>query len=322
MVRLRELRKEKGLTQKELAAVLKVSDSTLSYWEQGKFEPDNFLLKEIAKYFNVSVEYLLGKTNFKNTAELFESFNNLGYFEAAFDFGELIKAERENQGVSIEEMSSAMGLTISDLDDIESGILPLNYDWAEKLAQYLNTDVSQILFDNELYDDEVPEKYHKKVREWERLKEKADNDARKEAGRRLPDNIIPLPETKVVPLLGDIACGSPLLAEENIEMYIKMDKNIPADYALRCKGDSMINARIFDGDIVFIRKQSDVDNGEIAAVLIDNEATLKKVYKIPEKNRVVLSPCNPMYDDQVYTEEQLEDVRIIGKAVAFISTVR
>ena len=134
------------------------------------------------------------------------------------------------------------------------------------------------------------------------------------------DNIIPLPKIKKVPLLGTIACGEPILADENIEMYIGVDESIPADFALKCKGDSMINARIFDGDIVYIRQQSDVEDGEIAAVLIGDSATLKKVHKYP--NKVVLSACNPMYDDYIYTGEQLSEIRILGKAVAFFSTIR
>ncbi|MBR3974372.1 MAG: repressor LexA [Clostridia bacterium] len=134
------------------------------------------------------------------------------------------------------------------------------------------------------------------------------------------DNIIPLPQTKKIPLLGSIACGEPILAEENIEDFVKLDKDIPADFALRCKGDSMITARIFDGDIVYIRQQPDVENGEIAAVLIDNEATLKKVYKFP--NKIVLSPCNPVYDDLIYMEEQCNNIRILGKAVAFTSIIK
>ncbi len=135
-----------------------------------------------------------------------------------------------------------------------------------------------------------------------------------------PSNIIPLPKTRLVPMLGTIACGEPILAEENIEAYVSVNKDIPADFALKCKGDSMINARIFDGDIVYIRRQSDVDDGEIAAVLIDTEATLKRVRKLP--NKLILSPCNPMYDDLIYTAEQLDSVRILGKAVAFTSTIR
>lgn len=130
-------------------------------------------------------------------------------------------------------------------------------------------------------------------------------------------NIIPLPETKVIPLVGQIACGAPILAEQNITEYLAVDKKIPADFALTCKGDSMINARIYDGDVVYIRIQPDVENGEIAAVRIGEEATLKKVRKFP--NKLVLSPCNPIYDDLVYTDSELLDVAIIGKAVAFTS---
>lgn len=135
-----------------------------------------------------------------------------------------------------------------------------------------------------------------------------------------PDNIIPLPKMKKIPLLGTIACGEPILATENIEALINADENLNADFALRCKGDSMINARIFDGDIVYIREQPDVENGEIAAVLIGEEATLKKVYKYPSK--IVLCPENPLYDDIVYSEEKMNEIRIIGKAVAFLSMVR
>mgnify|MGYP002515555278 FL=1 len=135
-----------------------------------------------------------------------------------------------------------------------------------------------------------------------------------------PDNIIPLPKMKKIPLLGTIACGEPILATENIEALINADENLNADFALRCKGDSMINARIFDGDIVYIREQPDVEDGEIAAVLIGEEATLKRVYKYPTK--VVLRPENPLYDDMIYSKEEMNEVRILGKAVAFLSAVR
>lgn len=136
----------------------------------------------------------------------------------------------------------------------------------------------------------------------------------------LPDNIIPIPKMKKIPLLGTIACGEPILATENIDCYIGVDENSDATFALRCKGDSMITARIFDGDVVYIRPQPDVENGEIAAVLIGNDATLKKVYKAP--NKLTLSPCNPMYSDLVYTDEELNGIKILGKAVAFTSVIR
>lgn len=130
--------------------------------------------------------------------------------------------------------------------------------------------------------------------------------------------------TKKVPLLGNIACGSPVLAVENIEDYIDMDKSVHADFALRCKGDSMINARILDGDIVYIRKQDNIENGEIAAVLIDectsvSEATLKRVYIYDDKIRLCAE--NPQYKDRVFFENDMNKVRILGKAVAFLSSV-
>lgn len=132
--------------------------------------------------------------------------------------------------------------------------------------------------------------------------------------------ISPIPEMKKVPRLGTIACGEPILAEQNIEGYDLIDADIKCDFTLTCKGDSMINARIFDGDVVYLKQQPDVEDGEIAAVLIDGEATLKKVYKLPDK--IVLRPCNPMYEDIIYTGEALEGIRILGKAVIFKSFIR
>ncbi len=133
-------------------------------------------------------------------------------------------------------------------------------------------------------------------------------------------NIIPLPQKRRIPLLGVIACGEPILADENIEEYIDIPKHIPGDFALTCKGDSMINARIFDGDIVYIRQQETVENGEIAAVLIDGEATLKRVRLF--EDHISLEPENPQYRPLVYWGDEMNYVRILGKAVAFTSAVR
>lgn len=136
-----------------------------------------------------------------------------------------------------------------------------------------------------------------------------------------PTNIIPLPEMRKIPLVGTIACCVPILAEEHIEDYIDIPKHIRADFALMCKGDSMINARIFDGDIVYIRQQDMVENGDIAAVLIDDgEATLKRVRLFDD--HISLEPENPMYKPIVFWNEEMNTVRIIGKAVAFTSAVR
>ena len=131
-------------------------------------------------------------------------------------------------------------------------------------------------------------------------------------------NIYPI-EKKKFPLLGNVACGQPTLANENFEGYIESGSNIHADFCLRAKGDSMVNARILDGDIVFIRKQEMVENGEIAAVLIDDEATLKRFYM--SNDLVQLIAENPTIPPMIYKKEDLNGIRILGKAIAFQSDV-
>ena len=135
------------------------------------------------------------------------------------------------------------------------------------------------------------------------------------------DNVFPL-KTKKVPFLGEIACGEPIFADEEHGAFIFAPDKTDADFCLRAKGDSMIGARILDGDIVFIKKQPQVDNGQIAAVLIGDEATLKRVYYYPEKEKLMLSPENPAYEPLMFVGQELEEVRILGRAVAFQSPVK
>ena len=123
--------------------------------------------------------------------------------------------------------------------------------------------------------------------------------------------------TQRIPLLGEIACGKPIFCNEDRESYVEVGTNIHADFCLRCKGDSMTGARIFDGDIVFIREQATVDNGQVAAVIIGDEATLKRVYFYPEKSKLVLQAENAKYEPLVYVGDELSDIHILGKAVAF-----
>ena len=132
--------------------------------------------------------------------------------------------------------------------------------------------------------------------------------------------IMPI-SVKRLPILGEIACGEPIYATEEHESFVAADGTLDADFCLRADGDSMIGARIMDGDIVFIRQQDSVDNGEIAAVIINDEATLKRVYFYPEEGKLVLSPENPKYAPLVYVGRELDLIKIIGKAVAFQSSV-
>lgn len=126
---------------------------------------------------------------------------------------------------------------------------------------------------------------------------------------------------KKLPMLGAIACGKPILATESHEAFVMADGSLDADFCLCAQGDSMTGARIYDGDIVFIRSQSSVDNGEIAAVIINDEATLKRVYYYPEDGKLILSPENPRYAPLVYIGGELENIKILGKAVAFQSRI-
>ena len=132
--------------------------------------------------------------------------------------------------------------------------------------------------------------------------------------------IMPLPEMRKVNLIGAIACGEPIYREE--DEWISLPNDIKADFCLRCQGDSMIDARINDGDIVFIKACPEVENGQIAAVSIDNEVTLKRVFYYPEKNKLVLYPENKAYEPFVYMNEELNDIRILGRAVVFLSRAK
>lgn len=124
-------------------------------------------------------------------------------------------------------------------------------------------------------------------------------------------------EVKKIPVLGKIAAGEPILACEEHCEYVVLNHDVNVDFCLRVKGDSMVNARIQDGDLVFIKKQPTVENGEIAAVLIDDEVTLKRVYITDEG--IILKPENSAYQPKFYTEKDFKDIRILGKAVLFQS---
>ncbi|UHR03294.1 transcriptional repressor LexA [Peptoniphilus sp. GNH] len=130
--------------------------------------------------------------------------------------------------------------------------------------------------------------------------------------------IIPIKKLKKIPILGTIACGDPILAVENIDDYFSVDADIvTGDFALRCKGNSMIEANIFEGDIVFFKETPIVENGQIAAVVIDEEATLKKFFKT--NSSIILQPCNENYNPIILTENDHKDIRIIGLMVGVYS---
>ena len=202
------------------------------------------------------------------------------------NIGAYIKKLRTEIGYSQEELGSLLGVQRAAVQKWESGkVKNLKRDTIKRLAEIFNVPLASFI----------------------------DSDY------MLYNNIIPTPKMNSIPIVGTIACGSPILATENLEGEVTLPEDIKADFALRCKGDSMIDARIMNGDIVYIRQQPTVENGEIAAVLIDDEATLKRVYL--SDNTVTLVACNSKYQPFVYTGSQLDQIRILGKAVGFTSTV-
>lgn len=213
------------------------------------------------------------------------------------DIGVLINKRRTELGLTLEEVGNAVGVSKSTVKKWEDGFISnMKRDKIAELAKILQLNpVSLITGDEESIDD---------------LTILMNNY----------DNISPI-RLKKFPMLGEIACGEPIWCDEDKESYVMADMDINADFCLTAKGDSMINARINDGDIVFIREMPIVENGEIAAVVVDNEATLKRVYYYPDKNKLVLNPENPAFEPLVYVNEELDTIRILGKAVYFMSAL-
>lgn len=137
----------------------------------------------------------------------------------------------------------------------------------------------------------------------------------KPSAATIPPGFIPMPKMKKVPLIGAIACGDPITALQNREGDVDVPENVRCDFALKCHGDSMVGAGIHDGDVVYIHIQPEVENGEIAAVRIGDEATLKRVYY--SGDTLTLMPANAAYAPLVYTGETLNEVKIEGRAVGW-----
>jgi len=134
------------------------------------------------------------------------------------------------------------------------------------------------------------------------------------------DNRVLPYRTKKVPMLGTTAAGEPIaVMDQQCEYYVEIDKDVNVDFCLKVKGDSMVDARILDGDMIFVRQQPTVENGEIAVVAIDNEVTLKRFYK--NDGGVILKPENSKYQPMFYTEDSFKEIRVLGKAVFFQSEI-
>ena len=194
-----------------------------------------------------------------------------------------IRQRREELGMSQEELAARMGYrSKSSITKIEKGINDIPQNKVEDFAAALETTTAWLLG----LESEVS---------------------------AVPAGFEPLSRMTQVPLVGSIACGTPITAEQNIERYIGVPADWHADFALTCHGDSMAPT-IRDGDIVCIRRQPEVEQGEIAAVRVGEEATLKHFHR--QGDTVMLladnaAVCPPM----IYAGPQLAELQIEGKAV-------
>ena len=199
--------------------------------------------------------------------------------------GERIRSRRDALGMTQTELADALSTTKQNIYKYENGIISnIPSDKIEAMAEILKTTPAYLMG-------------------WEEE-------------TVLPPNIEPLGSMQKIPLVGQIACGTPILAEQNIEDYVDLPGHIRADFALTCKGESMIGAGIRTGDVVYIRKQEEVENGQIAAVMVGgDEATLKRVYTKPGVVQLVAE--NPNIAPAVFIGKEAEQIHIIGLAVAY-----
>lgn len=211
------------------------------------------------------------------------------------EMGAIIRQLRLKQGMTQEELGKILGVQKSAIRKYESGLVEnIPRSSIQKMAELFGVKPSYLMG----WEDSEPTEYQ---------------DMR-------ISNIRPA-KTKRFRMIGEIACGKPIFADEDHESYVDASDQIQADWCLTAKGDSMIGARIHDGDVVFIREQPMVENGEIAAVIIGDEATLKRWYYYPEKGKLVLNAENPAYEPLVYIGAELDEIHCLGKAVCFMSNL-
>ena len=205
--------------------------------------------------------------------------------------GERIKYLRKKRGLSLEQLAEAVGISRQTVHRYETGaITNVPHEKIEALARALGTTPSRLMgWDNE-----------------DRL-----SSLNYIEGTKLSDIT-----KRRLPVLGNVACGEPIFATEETGYYVSVSSDISADFCLTARGDSMINARIFDGDILFVKQQDSVDDGEIAVVLIEDEATVKRVYFNREDGILTLMPENPTYKPMRYMGRELDRIRILGKVVS------
>ena len=204
------------------------------------------------------------------------------------NLSDMLSYLRKRTGLSQQGLADKLGLTRSAIGMYETGKREPDLETLEVFADFYNVDM---------------------------------NTLTGRSSAPLPPNVTPLEPMQKIPLVGQIACGVPILAEENITDYVDLPAHIRADFALTCKGHSMVGAGIRDGDVVYIRQQEEVENGQIAAVMVgEEEATLKRFYA--EHGVVQLVAENPAIQPKVFIGRAISQIRVIGLAVAYTHVIQ
>lgn len=268
--RLKELRRKAKVSQQELSEIMGVSKSSINMYERGEREPGLERVKDFADYFDVQIDYILGKSDDARSVKDGKKYSRL--------IIELLESYRRSHGLTKQQMEEYLDWK-NMYDDIETGRTLVSEDYLciiENMLKVLDAPLPDIM--------------------------------------TVPRNARPITRKKI-PMLGNVACGEPIYATEEHDNFIDADEDVDADFCLTAKGDSMINARIFDGDILFVKSQQTVDNGEIAVVLIGDEATVKRVYYDKEANTITLVPENPTHKVMRYSGAEIDNIHIIGKVI-------
>lgn len=211
------------------------------------------------------------------------------------EIGIRIADRRAALGLTMDEVAQRIGVAKSTIQRYEKGqIQKIKLPVIESIASVLGVNPDWIIGNTDNPAPKVSKAIH-----------------------NLPDNILPLPAMKRWNVLGGTACGEPIFRELDEESVLA-PADIDADFVFRCIGDSMINARIFDGDIVFVKSSVEVEDGQIAVVRIGEEYTLKRIYR--GEDYLELRSENPMHPPRIIRGEQ-ENAEIVGKAVQFLSRV-
>lgn len=213
-------------------------------------------------------------------------------------FAERLRSLRQEKGWSQQRLADELKLSKSSVNMYERGEREPGFETMESIADLFNVDMNYLYgrTDIKIEDPIVRNDTHTPQ-------------------KPIPPGFRPLPEMVQVPLIGTIACGTPITAEQNVKSYIGIPAAWHADFALECHGDSMAPT-ICDGDVVCIRSQPEVEQGQIAAVRIGEEATLKHFYRQGDVVSLIADnpvSCPPM----VFAGQELEEMAIEGLAVGY-----